>query len=261
MSTSANDDRWSWAHDIWRREFAGLAAAGYALERVDRDSYWQVHEAELRAHYEPEVFFDTTALRTEHQRAGQERLAQVRGARPLRDFCIVRQPAPAGDRLVGVFSGYQSSDNAYHMHHTHLHPEFRGRGIYKQIVQATIAYTGALGFDTIVSEHAPGNNRVLVAKLKAGFRIDSMYIDPMLGVSIRLHYFHNPDHLAAYHYRCGLATLNPRILATGFGALPKLLEQLGAPQTGQRHPIGDRATDAERADDDRTVADDDRSEA
>lgn len=230
------DDRWSFVEPIRERAFSPLTdGLGFQLQRVTRAEYWQLHEAELRQHFPPEVFFNTYALRTEAEAAGQARMDEVRGDTPLRDFTIVRD----SDALVGVFAGHQYENGAYRMYHTNVHPDFRGRGVYTAILRSTIDYTKALGFDAIVSEHAPGNNPVIIAKLKVGFRIVSMDIDPMAGTSIKLRYFHNPDHLATYHYRCGLATINHRLLASGSGAMPRLLKQFRAPP-----PEGDTGDDS-----------------
>jgi hypothetical protein len=102
----------------------------------------------------------------------------------------------------------------------------RRRGIYGHILRGTIGYTRALGFDAITSEHAPSNNPILIAKLRAGFRVYGHEIDPMAGPSLILRYFHNPEHLAAYELRCGLATLTPALREKGFGAFATLRQQL-----------------------------------
>jgi RimJ/RimL family protein N-acetyltransferase len=175
----------------------------------------------LRAHFPPEAFINTSALRSERVRKAQKRIAESREDHKLINPCILRD----GDRIAGSFIGEQKTEAVYRMWHTHLHPDYRRRGIYSRILQANIAYTGELGFDTIVSEHAPGNNPVLIAKLGAGFRIVGLDVEPMVGVSIHLCYFHNEDQLAAYEYRCGLATMNPRILAQGAGAMDQLVAQ------------------------------------
>jgi len=106
-----------------------------------------------------------------------------------------------------------------------VHPDFRRRGIYRHILRGTISYSAALGFDRVVSDHAPGNNAILIAKLSVGFRITGMEVDPGVGTSIVVSYFHNADHLAAYEYRCGLATMNPRLLKESYGAMHQLSEQ------------------------------------
>jgi GNAT superfamily N-acetyltransferase len=130
-----------------------------------------------------------------------------------------------GDRIAAMFMGEQYSNDTYRMGHTNVHPDYRRRGIYRRILTGVIGYTAALGFDRIKSEHALCNNPVLIAKLTAGFRIVGMDIEPRVGPSILLAYFHNADHLAAYEFRCGLATMNQRILAHGSGAMDQLAEQ------------------------------------
>jgi hypothetical protein len=112
------------------------------------------------------------------------------------------------------------------MWHTNIHPDFRRQGVYRMIVQSTILYTAALGFDTITSEHAPCNNPILIAKLSAGFRIYALDMDPMAGPSVVLRYFHNPEHLAAYELRCGQASLSPRLAESGIGAWSLLRDQM-----------------------------------
>lgn len=209
---------------MWARSFAPIEAAGFRLQVVDSAEYWRVHEAELRPHFPPEAFINTFALRTESAVAGQAKLAAARADQPLRTMCIVRD----GDAVAGTFSGERKTDNVYRMWHTNIHPDYRRRGLYRMILAGTIAYTAELGFDEIVSEHAPGNNPVLIAKLGAGFRITGVSVEPMVGLSVNLTYFHNPEHLAAYEFRCGLATLTPRILANGSGAMEQLIEQMAA---------------------------------
>lgn len=219
-----SEQSWSYAEDIWHEAFEPVRAMGFVLQRVTREQYWEVHEQRMRHLFPVEVYFNTPGLRTEHERAGQERMSAIRADNPLRDFCIIRRD----DAPVGFFCGHQHERGSYRMHHTHIHPDFRRQGLYTAILRATIDYTGRLGFDSITSEHEPGNNPVIIAKLKVGFRIVSLDIIPMEGVSVRLCYFHNQEHLAAYRYRCGLATITPGLLAHGSGAMPRLIEQFAA---------------------------------
>lgn len=217
-------DRWHHARVAFDEHFRPLRDLGYTLERVaDAAAYWTLQEAHLRDDFPDEVFFDLRAVRSEHERAGQERLAAVRADEPLRDFTAVRD---AGGDLVAMFSGEQRTESVYRMWHSTVRTDARRRGIYRLIVDGTIAYTRALGFDAITSEHAPCNNPILIAKLRAGFRLYGMELDPMAGPSVILRYFHNPDHLAAFELRCGLATLTPAVRARAFGAFGKLREQM-----------------------------------
>ncbi len=216
---------WTFAEKLWHQHFAALQDAGYQLERTDEEHYWEMHEAELRAHFPLEAMISLGQLSTEKARAGQKRMAAARGDTPLSDFCIVRK----NGELAAMFCGIQKSSDTYRMWHTHVHPNYRRCGIYHRIVTSTIAYTQALGFDRITSEHAPSNNPILIAKLRVGFHITALEIDASVGTSIVLHYFHNPDQLAAYEFRCGLATINPRILDAGHGAMDALTHQFHPP--------------------------------
>jgi hypothetical protein len=216
-------DPWSHARELFDEHFFPLRDAGFALERLrDAPTYWKLHETALREHFPPEVFFELYAVRTADEKEQQAQMAAIRGGQPLRDFTVVRH---AG-QIVAMFSGEQKTDGMYRMWHTNVHADFRRRGIYGHILRGTISYTHALGFDTITSEHAPGNNAVLIAKLGAGFRLYALEIDPMAGPSVILRYFHNPEHLAAYELRCGLATLTPRLRAHGFGGFETLKQQM-----------------------------------
>ncbi len=77
---------------------------------------------------------------------------------------------------------------------------------------------------------------MLIAKLKAGFRIVGFDVHPMVGVSVNLMYFHSPDHYDAYLFRTGLATVNPRILGAGMGAMDELIEQFSATSESNDSP-------------------------
>lgn len=214
---------WQFARDEFEKCFQPLRSAGFELERVPaRDAYWTLHEAELAAYFPKEVFFALSTLRTEHERLGQERISQACAGDPLADFSVVRH---AG-RVAAMFCGEQRSASVYRMWHTHVHPDYRRRGVYKSIVAGTIAYTAALGFDALTSEHAPCNNPIIIAKLRAGFRIYGLELDPVVGPALILRYFHNPEHLAAYELRCGMATLTPGLAAQGTGAWQVFREQV-----------------------------------
>jgi GNAT superfamily N-acetyltransferase len=216
-------DRWQFAREVFDRHFAPLRQAGFVLERLpSADLYWQLHEAELRVHFPEEVFFNLRALRNEREREGQERLVEARADNPLRDFTVVRKDG----RLAAMFSGEQKTEGMYRMWHTHVHPDFRRQGVYQMIVRGTIGYTAALGFDTITSEHSPGNSPILIAKMRAGFRLYGFELDPLAGPSAVLRYFHNPEHLAAYELRCGHARLTPALRENGTGAWPLFRDQV-----------------------------------
>jgi len=212
---------WDWVEPIRRELFGAPLLGRYRLEETDEDGYWELHERELRSHFPPEVFFDFDRLRPPEQRERRARLIASQGAQPLAEHWIVRD----GDALAAMFCGNQWMGSTWEMFHTTVHRDHRRKGLYAAIVQLQLAYSKALGFDMVVSEHAPGNNPVLLAKLGAGFRVLGLEINPALGPGLRLCYFHNPEHLAAYEYQMGNATLTPAMAEAGRGAFDQLRRQ------------------------------------
>ncbi|MHC4909866.1 MAG: hypothetical protein ACYTF9_09130 [Planctomycetota bacterium] len=215
------DDRWAWAEEIWWRHFAPLEAAGCTLQRMGKDAFWERHARDVLPHFPPEAEINLRGLQTPETRARQARIASSRCDAPLQDYCIFEMDGQA----AGAFCGYQKTASDYYMLHTTICTDFRRRGLYRRVVDGSIAYTRELGFDTITSDHAPGNNPIIIAKLGAGFRITGLEIMAEVGTTLRLTYYHNPDHLAAYEFRCGLATINERLLQQGEGAMDLLIEQ------------------------------------
>lgn len=218
-----NDDPWAAARAQFATAFAPLTERGYQLERVaDSATYWTLHDQHLGADFPPEIFFDLRATRSAAERAATEGVLAARGDRSLADYTMVHH----GGQVVAMFSGEQRDRGVYRMWHTHVRRTHRRQGLYRQILASTIAYTGALGFDTLTSEHAPSNNAVIIAKLGAGFTIHALEIDPLAGLSLVLRYYHHPADRAAYEFRCGMATVSPALRDAGFGGFALLREQL-----------------------------------
>ena len=216
-------DRWHHARQAFDEHFRPLREAGYRLERVStREQYHAVQEPTLSSHFPDEVFFDLRSLRSERERDGQARLAEQFGGHELSDLTLVYQ----ADTLVAAFAGHQRGEGLYRMAHSNVHRDFRRRGIYRMIVHGTLAYTAALGIDTVTSEHSPCNNAILIAKLRAGFYFYALEMDPRVGPSVVLRYFHNPEHRAAFELRCGMATLTSGLRGSAFGAWPLFERQV-----------------------------------
>lgn len=213
---------WDWVTPIRQTYFGHPLIDSYPIEALDQRAYWELHEAELRRHFPPEYYFNSMGLLDEAELRGRERLRASQSADTLYDFWVARD----GQAVVAMFCGHQKDADTYRMWHSHVHPDYRRRGVYRDIVQRMIGYTRELGFSAMVSEHAPSNNAIIIAKLQAGFRITGMDIDGGVGPSVVLRYFHNQAHLRAYEFRCGLATLDQQLLANAGGGMPLLVEQI-----------------------------------
>jgi GNAT superfamily N-acetyltransferase len=218
-------DGWAWAQAVRERALAPLPG-GFRIETVaDDPGYWAAWDAAFGRHgFPPEMYF---ARGAGWQRQA-ERLAGARGGEPLVDRWLIHDGE--GDRVVAVYRGEQIDGHTYSTSHASVHPEYRRRGIYRALIERVLETTRELGFASVVSSHAPGNNPAILAKLSLGFRIDRLEIDALHGPTLWLRFFHDPDELAAYEFRCGLATLTPELLARRYGAWAELERQLAREQ-------------------------------
>jgi GNAT superfamily N-acetyltransferase len=199
---------------------AAPLAGRYRIEpAADEPAYWAAWEDAFgREGYPPEMYF----ARGAEWQARADRLASSRGGDPLSDHWLIRD----GERVAAVYRGEQLDGHTYMTGHAAVHLDYRRRGIYRAVIERVLETTRALGFTSVVSGHAPGNNPAIIAKLSLGFRIDRLELDALHGPTLWLRFFHDPDELAAYEFRCGLATLTPELLSRRYGAWDRLEQQL-----------------------------------
>jgi ribosomal protein S18 acetylase RimI-like enzyme len=67
-------------------------------------------------------------------------------------------------------------------------PEFRGRGIYSDLVKAAISHADAHGLFKIISRHVPSNNAVIIPKLRLGFIVSAFEYSEVYGPLVHLTY-------------------------------------------------------------------------
>jgi GNAT superfamily N-acetyltransferase len=211
---------WAWAGAARERAVAPLPG-GLHIETVAEDAaYWAAWEAAFgREGFPPELYFARGAEGEQRAR----RLAESRGGESLVDRWLVRD----GDELVAVYRGEQLDEHTYATSHASVRLDHRRRGIYRTLIERVLQLTRELGFASVVSNHAPGNNPAIIAKLALGFRVDRLELDALHGPCLWLRYYHDPDELAAYEFRNGLAALTPELLRRRYGAWAQLERQLG----------------------------------
>jgi GNAT superfamily N-acetyltransferase len=213
-------DSWAWARATREAAVAAPLAGRFRIETVAGErEYWAAWEAAFgREGYPPEMYFSRGA----EWQARADRLAASRGGDALSDHWLIYD----GERVAAVYRGEQLDGHTYMTSHAAVHLDYRRRGIYRAVIERVLETTRALGFTSVVSNHAPGNNAAIIAKLSLGFRVDRLELDALHGPSLWLRFFHDPDELAAYEFRCGLATLTPGLLARRYGAWNQLEQQL-----------------------------------
>lgn len=217
----AGMDNWDRAETLWAEHFEALGGAEGQASLVSPEAFSEIFRTQMQQHFPAEAFFSMDALVPESFRAQRARTAKAIALQEHRFFGVLK----IQDEVAALFSGCAYSAHAWRMWTTVVAPKFRRRGIYAQILAGHLGYSKALGFDVVRSEHAPCNNAILIAKLKAGFCVTAMEIDAEHGSSLILTYFHHPEQKNAYLFRCGMASVTPELLAAGNPSMKLLAQQ------------------------------------
>ncbi|MCG8419164.1 MAG: GNAT family N-acetyltransferase [Proteobacteria bacterium] len=158
----------------WQRQFSRLHNAAFRRENVNLAAVYSASE-----------------------RDRAEALDALVTGTPLEHHLLIQKDG----RTVGCFWGAQERLAHYSMHYTVIHPAHQGRGIYSALLRRLIGLIGSLGFRHIQSRHHADNNRVLIAKLKAGFHITGFEVAPKYGLVVQLCYFFNQTMRDLHCYR------------------------------------------------------------
>jgi len=97
------------------------------------------------------------------------------------------------DEIVGWSYGWQGGMElaTYYMANSCIMPEYRRQGLYSLLIEKVIEIAKAKSFHTLTSRHVASNNPVLIAKLKAGFKISGVEFSELYGSLVHLTYFNN----------------------------------------------------------------------
>lgn len=103
----------------------------------------------------------------------------------------------AGKSPIGWSIGEMDDESTFYMRNSGLLPEYRRKGIYSSFLERFITELTALGYERVTSHHQMNNNPVIIAKLKAGFRIIGTEMDERYGAQIKLVKFLHEDRARA----------------------------------------------------------------
>lgn len=112
-----------------------------------------------------------------------------------------------GENIVGWSYGWQGGmeSASYYMANSCVLPEYRRQGLYNLMLKKIIEISKESHFHTLTSRHVASNNAVIIAKLKAGFKITGMELSEIHGNLIHLTYFNNDLKAECFEVRSGLA--------------------------------------------------------
>ncbi len=210
-----------------RAQIFGPLLLEYSMEFIAEEELWQFYIPELFAYYPRDLYFVKDELLPDNALV---RLKMLKKANQpsffIQDNILIKDKASA--TVVALYHGWQKDSDSYCMQVSSVHRDYRRKGIYSALLDRIIEYTKILGFNTVVSYHAPSNNAVLIAKLKKNFKITSLEISGDYGINLWLCYFHNKELERAYEFRCGQIDFSQRMYQASHGTAEDLLRKLKA---------------------------------
>jgi len=161
----------------------------YQVELIDSETYWTYYESEFISHDHRYLFVDFDQYLKEQ--IGKQNKTGI--------YCHIRDK----NKVIAIFHGYQKDHYTFDMVHSVVHEKYRNQGIYTALLERVIQFSKNMGHAMITSTHSPANNPILIAKLKKGFYLTAMEIDPRFGMNAKLTYYHDSALRDAYKFRCG----------------------------------------------------------
>jgi len=141
---------------------------------------WQ-READAMWRDDPRPDIDPAPLFDEATRAGLADLDALLPA-PLEHRVLLH----AGGEVVGAYWGAQEAYGRYYMVNTIVRSDWRGRGVYRALLDGIVAAVRDSGFREMYSRHRADNNQVLIPKLRAGWTIAAFEVAPRYGLMVHL---------------------------------------------------------------------------
>lgn len=171
---------------------------GFELKKVSAEEFRPMFKINR-----PKLFSETFTFRynealSDRELESQKRLQDNMG-KPYELYFILYFQG----NLAGWTFGRQIDGEKFYMVNSAIMPEYRLKGLYKQLLNAVINETTNEGFQVVYSRHVATNSAVLVPKLKAGFIITSFELTDNSGLLVHLSYYTNPIRRKAMDFRSG----------------------------------------------------------
>ena len=182
----------------------------YAIEEVGKQTYWSVFEKEFYKHDHNYLFIDFDKYISDNYVVAERESV----------YWHIKDE----NRVIAIFYGRQKSASEFEMVHSVVHGDYRKQGIYSALLERVIKLSKAMGYPMITSIHSPANNPILTAKMKKGFVLTAMEIDPRYGINACLTYFHDEAMLNAFKLRCGEVFFDKTMKDYSHGSFDKLCQ-------------------------------------
>lgn len=193
------DEVRAWFDELTRSHMSEPLLGRYRIELVDHDAWLASFDAAKGEVFPGDANMDITRAWSEAQRQRFDELNSVFGV-PLQHN-IVLHDLEQDDAVMGWAYGVQDQRATWYMAITAIHPDWRGKGIYSAFLRRQLECLREAGFREVLSRHHADNNRVLIAKLRAGFFITTFELTPNYGLMVHLRYNFSDDMRQIYSWR------------------------------------------------------------
>jgi ribosomal protein S18 acetylase RimI-like enzyme len=107
-------------------------------------------------------------------------------------------------KFVGWSWGYQETATVYYMCNSAILNSHRNKGLYTCLMKEMILRAQKQGYTQIYSRHILTNNAIIIAKLKAGFKMTGFELNVRFGTMVVLSYFKNKTQNDILDFRSAL---------------------------------------------------------
>lgn len=107
------------------------------------------------------------------------------------------------NKFVGWSWGFQETPVTFYMCNSAILPAHRRKGLYTCLMKEMISRAQKQGYTYIYSRHILTNNDIIIAKLKAGFKITGFELNERFGAMTILSYFKSKTQNDILDFRAG----------------------------------------------------------
>ncbi|WP_374029535.1 GNAT family N-acetyltransferase [Bdellovibrio bacteriovorus] len=172
----------------------------------DGFSVREVSAAELRACL-AQNFDSVFSNRLEVESVAAENVSKMEklaGRRKADQRFTLRMGVFHQDQMVGWHFGHATDAETYYMQNSAVLPEYRGKGLYGELLHCVLEKVKMEEFQVVTSIHHPNNPAVLIPKLKAGFIIAGMHFHERFRSLVELRYIYDQERRKRFHRSLGL---------------------------------------------------------
>jgi ribosomal protein S18 acetylase RimI-like enzyme len=174
---------------------------GYVIKEVPTEDFGKLWEKPATKIFSDNLdYYGTDLIDTETERRKfKELIKDFNGAKAFRINLALYHEG----KFVGWSWGFQQTALSFYMCNSAILPKHRRKGLYTILMKEVVKRAVAKGFQSIFSRHIMTNNDVIIAKLKAGFKITSVELSERFGTLVHLTYFPQKTRQEILDFRSG----------------------------------------------------------